>query len=283
MRPLGPTMRRRQLGAELRALRNSAGITMEHAAAVLDCARSRIGHIENGRNSIRKPELKVILDLYGASDEDHEVLEELRQQASKRGWTSTYRLPSWLKRYVELETDAATMRSFESEVIPGLLQTEAYARRLHVVAGPLVKPADIDKLVAARMRRASRLTDEQAPLDYAAVVSEAAFRRALGEAEIGPAQLARVLELARRPNVTLHVLPFTAGLYPSSAGSFSLLTFDPDVAPPFGYEEHTAGGGVLDDPREVQRLTEVWELLRSQALTAEQSLSWLSELGPTRE
>ncbi|HWR49425.1 MAG TPA: DUF5753 domain-containing protein, partial [Pseudonocardiaceae bacterium] len=146
-----------------------------------------------------------------------------------------------------------------------------------------VKPADVDKLVAARMRRASRLTDEEAPLDYAAVVSESAFRRALGEAEIGPAQLAHVLELARRPNVTLHVLPFAVGLYASTAGSFSLLTFDPDVAPPFGYEEHTAGGGVLDDPREVQRLAELWELLRSQALTAEQSLTWLSELVPTRE
>lgn len=276
-------MRRRQLGAELRALRNSAGITMEHAAAVLDCARSRIGHIENGRNSIRKPELKVLLDLYGASDQDHEVLEELRQQASKRSWTSTYRLPSWLKRYVELETDAATMRSFESEFIPGLLQTEAYARRAHVVAGPLVKPADLDKLVAARMRRASRLTDEQAPLDYATVVSEAAFRRALGEAEIGPAQLAHVLELARRPNVTLHVLPFTAGLHATTAGSFMLLTFDPDVAPPFGYEEHTVAGGVMDGPREIQQLAELWELLRGQALTAEQSLTWLSELGPTRE
>jgi transcriptional regulator with XRE-family HTH domain len=271
-------MRRRQLGAELRALRTSAGITMDHAAAVVDCARSRIGHIENGRNSIRKPELKVLLDLYGASDEEHETLEELRQQASKRGWTSTYRLPSWLKRYVELETDAATLRSFESEFIPGLLQTEAYARRLHEVAGPLVKPADIDKLVAARMRRASRLTDEQAPLDYAAVVSEAAFRRALGEAEIGPAQLAHVLELARRPNVTLHVLPFTAGLHATTAGSFMLLTFDPGVAPPFGYEEHTTSGGVMDDPREIQQLAEVWELLRSQALTAEQSLTWLSEL-----
>jgi transcriptional regulator with XRE-family HTH domain len=276
-------MRRRQLGAELRALRNSAGITMEHAAAVLDCARSRIGHIENGRNSIRKPELKVLLDLYGASDQDHEVLEELRQQASKRGWTSTYRLPSWLKRYVELETDAATMRSFESEVIPGLLQTEAYARRLHEVSGPLVKPADIDKLVAARMRRASRLTDEKFPLDYAAVVSEAAFQRALGEAEIGPAQLAHVLELARRPNVTLHVLPFAAGLYAGTAGPFSLLTFDPGVAPPFGYEESTFSGGVMDEPGQIQRLAEVWELLRGQALTAEQSLTWLSELGPTRE
>ncbi|MGH3934334.1 MAG: helix-turn-helix domain-containing protein [Pseudonocardiaceae bacterium] len=277
MPPLGPTMRRRQLGAELRRLRNSAGITMEHAAAVLDCARSRIGHIENGRNSIRKPELKVILDLYGASGEEHEGLEGLRQEASKRGWSSTYRLPSWLKRYVELETDAVSMRSFEGELIPGLLQTEEYARRVHLVAGNLIKPADLDRLVAARMRRQSRLTDET-PLDLSTVVSEAAFRRALGDAEIGPEQLAHVIEAAQRPNVTLHVLPYAAGLHSSMSGSFAVLTFDPGVAPPFGYQEHAIGGHVLDDRDAVSQLLDLWELLRSQALSSEESLRWLSEL-----
>jgi transcriptional regulator with XRE-family HTH domain len=280
MPPLGPTMRRRQLGAELRRLRNSAGITMEHAAAVLDCARSRIGHIENGRNSIRKPELTVILDLYGASDEEHEALEELRQQASKRGWSSTYRLPSWLKRYVELETDAASMRSFEGELIPGLLQTEQYARRIHVVAGDLIKPADLDRLVAARMRRQARLTDEEAPLELSTVVSEAAFRRVLGDTEIGPAQLAHVMEFARRPNVTLHVLPYTAGLHSSMSGSFAVLTFDPGVAPPFGYQEHAIGGHVVDDRNAVSQLVGIWELLRSQAISADDTLRWLSEQSP---
>lgn len=278
MPPLGPTMRRRQLGAELRRLRNSAGITMENAAAVLDCARSRIGHIENGRNSIRKPELKVILDLYGASDEEHEALEELRQEASKRGWSSTYRLPSWLKRYVELETDATTMRSFEGELIPGLLQTEHYARRIHEVAAHLIKPTDLDRLVAARMRRQSRLTDDQAPLDFSAVVSEAAFRRALGDVEIGPAQLTHIIELARRPNVTLHMLPYATGLHASMSGSFAVLTFDPTVAPPFGYQEHAIGGHIVDDRDAVSQLVDLWELLRGQALPPDESLRWLSEL-----
>jgi transcriptional regulator with XRE-family HTH domain len=277
MPPLGPTMRRKQLGAELRRLRTSAGVTMEHAAAVLDCARSRIGHIENGRNSIRKPELKALLDLYGASSEEHEHLEELRQEASKRGWSSTYRLPAWLKRYVELETDAVTMRSFESELIPGLLQTEHYARRVHQVAGNLIKPADLDRLVAARMRRQSRLTDDT-PLQLSTVVSEAAFRRALADAEIGPQQLANVTEMARRPNVTLHVLPYTVGLHASMAGSFAVLTFDSGVALPFGYQEHAIGGHIVDDRTAVSQLMDLWELLRSQALSADESLRWLSEL-----
>lgn len=270
-------MRRRQLGAELRRLRTSAGITMEHAAAVLDCARSRIGHIENGRNSIRKPELKVILDLYGASSEEHERLEELRQEASKRGWSSTYRLPSWLKRYVELETDAVTMRSFEGELIPGLLQTEDYARRVHLAAGDLIKPADLDRLVAARMRRQSRLTDDT-PLELSTVVSEAAFRRTLGDAKVGPQQLAHVTELARRPNITLHVLPYAAGLHASMSGSFAVLTFAPGVAPPFGYQEHAIGGHVVDDRDAVNQLVGQWELLRSQALSPDESLRWLTEL-----
>ena len=272
-------MRRRQLGAELRRLRTSAGVTMEHAAAVLDCARSRIGHIENGRNSIRKLELKALLDLYGASSEEHERLEELRQEASKRGWSSTYRLPAWLKRYVELETDAVTMRSFESELIPGLLQTEHYARSVHQVAGNLIKPADLDRLVAARMRRQSRLTDDT-PLQLSTVVSEAAFRRTLADAEIGPQQLAHVTEMARRPNITLHVLPYTAGLHASMAGSFAVLTFDTDVASPFGYQEHAIGGHVVDDRTAVNQLIELWELLRTQALSAHDSLQWLSELTP---
>ncbi|HET9257980.1 MAG TPA: helix-turn-helix transcriptional regulator [Pseudonocardiaceae bacterium] len=277
MAPPGPTMRRRQLGAELRRLRNDAAITMEHAAAVLDCARSRIGHIENGRNSIRKPELKVILDRYGASDDEHRTLEELRQHASKRGWSSTYRLPSWLKRYVEMETDATTMRSFEGELIPGLLQTEAYARRVHTVAGDLITPANLDKWVAARMRRQARLTDDT-PLELSTVISEAAFRRALADTEIGPAQLEHVITMARRPNVTLHVLPYQAGLHASMSGSFAVLTFDTDLAPPSGYQEHAIGGHVTDDRATVSQLLDLWELLRTQALPARESLRWLSGL-----
>lgn len=194
------------------------------------------------------------------------------------GWSSTYRLPSWLKRYVEMETDAATMRSFESELIPGLLQTEDYARRVHVVAAHLIKPDDLDRLVAARKRRQARLTDDEAPLEFSTVVSEAAFRRALGDTELGPAQLARVTELARRPNVTLHVLPYAAGLHPSMSGSFAVLTFDSGVAPPFGYQEHAVGGHLVDDQKAVQQLVDLWELLRNHALSAGESLDWLSEL-----
>lgn len=270
-------MRRKQLGAELRRLRREADVTMEHAASVLDCARSRIGHIENGRNSIRKPELKVLLDLYGVDGEAQSVLEELRREASKRGWWSTYRLPSWLTSYVGLESDATTMRSFEGELIPGLLQTEAYSRRIHVVAEHMAKPDEVDKLVAARLRRQQRLTDDAAPLDFAAVVSEAAFQRALGEPDVGREQIAHIVDLTERPNVAVHVLPFATGLHPSMSGSFTVLGFSSNALAAIGYQEYAVRGYLVDDQDAVSRMTAVWEDLRDRALSADESVMWLKQ------
>ncbi|MGQ0774477.1 MAG: helix-turn-helix domain-containing protein [Pseudonocardiales bacterium] len=276
-KPSTTTMRRRRLGAELEELRENAGVSRKQAADVLDCADSRIGHIENGRNVIRKLELNALVQLYGMDTEKHEFLEELRQQATKRrGWSSTYRLPTWLRTYVDMETDATTVRSFDVEVIPGLLQTEEYARRLHLVAGDLFSPDEVERLVAARKRRQLRLFDDEAPLNFSTVVSEAAFRRTMGDTEIGPAQLAHVLELAQRPNVTVQVMPYTAGLHPSMSGAFSVLTFG-DVAPPFGHQEN-ATGHITDDQKVIRRLVELWEMLRSQALTPEESWQWISEV-----
>lgn len=270
-------MRRKQLGAELRRLRREVDVTMEHAASVLDCARSRIGHIENGRNSIRKPELKVLLDLYGVDGDAQAALEDLRQEASKRGWWSTYRLPSWLLGYVGLESDASTMRSFEGELIPGLLQTEAYSRRIHVVAEHMAKAEEVEKLVAARQHRQQRLTAETAPLDLAAVVAEAAFRRAMGEPEVGREQLDHVAELAQRPNIAVHVLLDSTGLHPSMSGSFTVLGFASGALPAVGYQEYAVGGHLVDDQDAVARLSELWEVLRSRALGKEESIQWIRQ------
>src|SRR3954469_17310193 len=112
----GPTMRRRQLGAQLRRLREAAGLRMEDAAAALDCARSRISHIETGRNAVRKPDLEVLLRLYGALDR-LVTLEELRREGTKRGWWATYRLPEYLSGYIGFEADATALRALELELI----------------------------------------------------------------------------------------------------------------------------------------------------------------------
>jgi transcriptional regulator with XRE-family HTH domain len=147
----GPTIRRRQLGAALRQLRADADETREQTAFVLGCSPTKVTYLESGRNVIGKTELIVLLQHYDAGDK-LDALEELRTEAGKRGWWSTARLPEWLAAYVGLETEASSVRSFELELIPGLLQTEAYARDLHVLRGAL-KPDDLERRVQARLRR----------------------------------------------------------------------------------------------------------------------------------
>lgn len=272
MAVLGPTMRRKQLGRQLRALREAAGVRMEDAAAALDCARSRISHIETGRNAVRKPDLEVLLRLYGALDR-LDVLEELRREGTTRGWWSTYRLPEWLQAYIGLEADATTVRSFALELIPGLLQTESYARALY--RDP--RTPEVQRRVAARMQRQSRLTAPD-PLTVSAVMSEGALLRTLAHPDLGADQLRHLAASSKLPNVALHVLPFRAGLHRSMPGSFTLLSFAPEVSPDIAYQEYAVGGHLVDDQDAVQKLSDLYDELRQQALDCDQSLKLISEL-----
>jgi transcriptional regulator with XRE-family HTH domain len=273
----GPTMRRRQLGAQLRRLREAAGLRMEDAAAVLDCARSRISHIETGRNAVRKPDLEVLLRLYGALDR-LETLEELRREGTKRGWWATYRLPEWLQAYIGMEADAASVRGFELELVPGLLQSEAYARAVHIAGHHMTPTAEVERRVEARMQRQARLTAPD-PLQLSVVVSEAALQRVLAlPTEVANDQLERLATYAELPNVTLHVLPFSIGVHRSMSGSFTLLSFDPEVAPDIAYQEYAIGGHLVDDQGVVGLLCSLYDELRDQALGADESLAFVSEL-----
>lgn len=273
----GPTLRKRQLGIELRRLRDAAGITREVAAGEIACSPTKITHVESGRNSPRKAELKVLLQLYGASAEEHAALEELRREASQRGWWSTARLPEWLAAYVGLEADATSLRSLALELIPGLLQTENYAHEVHLLGDHMTAPDEVGRWVAARVQRQHRLTGPQ-PLQLSAVVSEAALRRCASHPTIAPGQLKHLITQANLPNVELRVLPFSAGLHQSMSGSFSLLNFPDGVLPDVAYQEYAVGGHVIDDQVIVARLDRLFAALRDQALGADESLVVISEL-----
>ncbi len=273
----GPTLRRRQLGIELRRLRDAAGITREVAAAEIACSPTKITHVESGRNSPRKAELKVLLQLYGAGAEEHAALEELRQEASQRSWWSTARLPEWLAAYVGLETDATSLRCLALELIPGLLQTEEYAREVHLLGDHMTAPDEVGRWVAARVQRQHRLTGPQ-PLQLSAVVSEAALRRCASHPTMARDQLKHLIKQASLPHVELRVLPFAAGLHPSMSGSFSLLSFPDGVLPNAAYQEYAVGGHVIDDQVTVARLDRIYAALRDQALGPDESLAVISEL-----
>ncbi len=273
MAEAGPPMRRRQLGRQLRDLREAASLRMEDAATALDCSRSRISHIETGRYGVRKPDLEVLLRLYGALDR-HETLEEMRREGTKRGWWSTYRLPDWLQAYIGLEDDAVAVRDFSLELIPGLLQTEAYARAVHI--GPMPS-GEVSRRVAARMQRQTRLTAPD-PLTLTTVLSEAAVSRTLAMGDVGIEALGHITAIAKQPNISVRVLPFSAGVHQSMAGSFTLLSFAPGVSPPVAYQEYAVGGHLVDDQDDVQQLSDLHDELRDQALSCDESLELISEL-----
>jgi transcriptional regulator with XRE-family HTH domain len=249
---------------------------MDDAAQALDCSRTRIGHIETGRNTVSKSVLEHLLRLYGADENTAEMLEELRRAGSKRGWWSTYRLPDWLKGYIGFEADAVTVRDFSLELIPGLLQTEPYARLLYGLR-PRLDPEEVDRHVAARLRRQERLTAPN-PVMLSAVLSQAALSRTAGMGDVGLEQLRYLAARCTLPNVTIQIMPFDAGAHRRLAGSFTLLDFAPGVSAPIAYQVYAVGGHLVDERDSVQELSELHDELREQALGSDESFAMISEL-----
>lgn len=272
----GPTIRRHQLGIELRRLRESAGVSRPEAANALGCSPGRIGHIESGRNVLSKAELIVLLRDHYRADAALPALEELRQEASKRGWWSTYGLPEWLAGYVGLEYDASSVRTFELELIPGLLQTEEYARLLHTYSGRL-STSDIDRRVAARIQRQERLTGT-GPMQLTAVVSEGALVRCARHTAVAAEQLAQLADRAQWPNVELRVLPFDAGVHAGVSGAFTLLSFPDRALADAAHQEYSVGGHIVDDESAVSQLDMLFGKLRNRALGTSDSLTVITEL-----
>lgn len=270
----GPTVRRRLLGKELRQIRDEADMTREDVAKLLGCSPTKVTYLETGRNVIGKTELIVLLQhcLAGAK---LSALEELREEASKRGWWSTARLPEWLAAYVGLEDDASSVRIFEDQLIPGLLQTEAYARDLHVLSGRLAD-GEVNKRVRARMQRQARLTGSRR-LKVTAVIAEPALQYCAAHGAVGLDQLASLIERSRQSNIELRVLPVSVGLHRGMSGAFSLLRFPDDLLPDAAWQEYALGGHLIDDEDAVAYLSKLFDELRCQALAANESLAVISE------
>ncbi|MGH3589426.1 MAG: helix-turn-helix domain-containing protein [Pseudonocardiaceae bacterium] len=276
-------MRRVQLGIELRRLREAANMSRPEAAAAIKTSKSRLAAIELGRNVVSYSELIVLVrNHYNGTEDQLATLEEIREEASKRGWWSTYGLPDWLAGYVGLEHDAISMRTLELENVPGLLQTEGYMRRLYTVDVRL-SGKDIDKRIPARLQRQARLNGPN-PLQLTAVMSEAALVRCARDEVAAADQLSHLIEAAQWPNVELRVLPFDLGLHVGMAGPFSLLSFPDQTLPDAGFQEYVVGGHIIDDQSIVSELATLFDELRSQSLDADESLAMIAQLAKhTRE
>lgn len=273
---LGPALLKRRLGEELRQLRRAASVTVAQTAAELGSSEAKVRHLENGRNVPSKPDLTVMMGLYDAPPRVREDLEELRQAATMRGWWSSYRLPPFLHNLVGLESDASLIRTFDLELIPGLLQTEAYARVINSVGPRVFRPDEVNRHVAARLKRQELLSEPRA-VTFHAIISEAAFYRLNGtKMNIAIEQYDHIITMAERSNVTVQVLPFSAGFHESMSGSLLLLSFPEGVSTPAAYVEYAVGGQLEHDHDIVSRLSEVYDALSKRALSAKDSVDFIA-------
>ncbi|MFC0862898.1 helix-turn-helix domain-containing protein [Sphaerimonospora cavernae] len=264
-----PTVRLRRLSGELTRLRREAGYSREDVAQRLGVAGSTVYRIETGHTRPQSRTMRDLLDLYGVDGTEREALLALARDAGRRGWWHAFGdvLPG---PYVGLEAEAASVRNYEPLLVPGLFQTESYARA--VVGAALVKdPAETERRVTARMERQRRLTGPDA-LELWAVLDEAALRRPVGGPPVMAEQLRRLGELAVQPNVTIQVLPFDAGAYLGMGNSMAILTFpDPEDADVV-LLENMGGELYLEKPEHVRGYVQVFDHLRAAALGPEKSI-----------
>lgn len=272
----GPAGSRRRLGAELRRLRNNAGLHLHQVASQVPCSMSKISRLETGKGSPKQSDVARLMEIYGvASDTESDMLLRLVRDSRSQGWWEPYTegLPSERfmmdspGRYTSLESEAVALRSFEITLVHGLLQTERYMRAVIAPLLPQYSPDEVDRLMALRRARQEALQRAgDAPLELTAVLDEAVLRRPVGSPEVMSEQLVHLLEVSRWPNVTIRVLPFAAGLLRAHAGSFGLLEIPDDRGSDVVYIEGHAGETYLDAPSDVDLYKDVFGDLLDGAL-----------------
>ncbi|HET6636229.1 MAG TPA: helix-turn-helix transcriptional regulator [Streptomyces sp.] len=272
---VNPTVRRRRLGQELRRLRELKGMTAEEVADRLLVSQSKISRLENGRRSISQRDVRDLCGVYEV--EDHRIVDSLMQMAKEsrqQGWWHAFGdIPYSV--YIGLETDAASLRVYEPQVVPGLLQTPRYAEAVITGALPEATPADIEKRVQVRMRRQDRITDTEHPLRLWAVLDESALRRAVGGPQTMVEQLEHLLEMTRLPHVTVQVMPFSMGAHPGVNGQYAILEFPEAADSTVIYLEGVTSDLYLEKANDVQSYSVMYEHLRAQALNADQTREFI--------
>lgn len=277
-RASGPTIARWQLGRQLKAAREAAKITQSEIADVLGCSESKIYKLEAGDVGINRGDLIVMLDRYGITDEQRRAtIFDLQKQGKQRGWWAKYgQLPNNYSMYVGLESAAIEVKNFELAVVPGLLQTEEYARAITSAVWP-GQEEEVRRRVELRMARQACLTEDQ-PLKFWAIVDEGVLHRCTGGPDVMRAQLRHLIEMSERPNVVLQVLPFSEGWHPGALGSFSILEFPETVHSPVAYIESQAGDAYLEREEDMRRVTLIYTHLRAAALSASKSRELIAAL-----
>jgi transcriptional regulator with XRE-family HTH domain len=251
------------VGAQLRRLRETQGLTREAAGYRIRASESKISRLELGRVGFKDRDISDLLELYGVEDEaQREALVALAREANSPGWWHSYDdvLPNWFQTYVGLEEAATLIRSYEIQFLPGLLQTEAYARAVVSAGAPDATTAEVDRRVNLRVTRQKILRRPSPPVLWA-VVDEAALHRPIGGSKVMKAQVEHLLEMMKLPNVTLQVMPFRFGGHAGEGGAFTILRFPEPELPDVVYVEQLVSAYYLDKREYVERYARTMDRL----------------------
>jgi len=256
-------------------------MTLEDAAQGVGWSVAKVSRIETARVGITSPDLTRLLDLYEVDASKRPALHTLARTARMKGWWDAYSdsLPSGYATYIQLETDAAFIRSFDGMLVHGLLQTEEYAREvIRSALMGLSPPAEVERRVEVRLTRQNLLLRDDSPVRFWTVIDEAALVRRVGSTAIMRGQYAKLLEFATRDNITIQVLPSVAGAHPATAGTFAILKFrephDPDVT----YVESMTSILYVESDVEMYRYTLAFDHLRAAALSPDESRALISKM-----
>lgn len=277
---VSPTVRRRRLGTSLRRLREARKLTLEDAAAHLECHKATISRLELGRSGVRQRDLRELLRLYRVADPQRiEALMEMARRGRESGWWQRHAgaLRPGYTDFIELEAEAAEIGTYEPTLVPGLLQTADYGRAV-ISAHPAVRTEDeVERRLEVRTRRQSLLTDGRGT-QFTAVIGEGALRSTVGGPATMQAQLQHLTEMADLPNVSVQLLPLDAGEHPGGNGPFVVFTFPLPEEGQVVCEEGLIATAYMDSPPEVKTYAAALDALRAAALSPRQSQNAIAEL-----
>lgn len=276
-RTLSPTVRRRRLARILRGLREEAGLTLDVAAKQAGIARATLGKIETGDlKRLRLAELDALAQLYEVDNEARLAMHRLARESSERGWWLRYKDVFGAKALPDFEAEASCIRTFQPQVVPGLLQTQSYIEA--VFMGTNACGADeIERHVTARLERQHILTHPYPP-DYSAVIDEAVLRRPAGGSTVMRGQLDHLTQMAARPHIAVHVLPFSVGMHAASLGSFTIMDFPDPTDPSLGHSESPTSILFVEEDNDLRRYDAMWREVHNASLTVKQSVDFINEV-----
>ncbi|MEU5154302.1 helix-turn-helix transcriptional regulator [Glycomyces sp. NPDC021274] len=279
--PSGTTTLRVMIGGKLRQLRQDADISREEAAYEIRADATKISRVELGRVSFRLRDVRDLMIMYGVTDEDEiERVVEMAREANRPSKWKRYNdfLPDWFSNYLEMEGAASMIRTYEVQVIPGLLQSEAYARAVLMLGYGHTPLTEIDKRIEVRMKRQEILDREEKRPELWAVIDEAALHRPFGGANVMHEQIKSMIEACDKPNVRVQVVPFIAGAHSGAGAPFTWLRFAYEELSDVIYLEHLTGGLYLERDNEIDAYQAAMEHLCVQATQPHKTQDFLSKV-----